>query len=72
MAREWEQALRRRAKSFARFAAALREELEAQEFEPSDDALLKAAVDLYAIEPDEDEMLLAEDEEEAVAEEDWE
>lgn len=56
--------LRARAKYFAEFASALREELNDQGIEPEDDKLCNVAVQLYAI--DEDEAELYDDEDEDV------
>jgi hypothetical protein len=56
MSRTFDKILKSRAEYFANFVASLRDALDAKDIEPGDDALISVAVQLYAIEPDEDEI----------------
>jgi hypothetical protein len=69
MSNNFKRILRARGEYFSGFAAALRESLQDRGIEPTDDALINVAVQLYAIEPDESEIYA--DPEEETDEEEW-
>ena len=71
MSQDFENILRARAGYFANFVADLREALDKNDVEPSDDALVNVAVQLYAIEPDESELYGNEEAEDEEDEEEW-
>ena len=56
MSKTFERILRTRAEYFSGLVSALRDSLQDRGIEPSDDALINVAVQLYAIEPDESEI----------------
>lgn len=69
MSKTFERILKTRAEYFSGLVSALRDSLQDRGIEPSDDALVNVAVQLYAIEPDESEIYS--DEETETEEEEW-
>ena len=64
MSKTLQRILKARAEYFSGLVSALRESLQDRGIDPSDDALVNVAVQLYAIEPDENEIYGGDDEEE--------
>ncbi|MDF1660601.1 MAG: hypothetical protein P1V97_02430 [Planctomycetota bacterium] len=69
MSKTFERILKTRAEYFSGLVSALRDSLQDRGIEPTDDALVNVAVQLYAIEPDESEIYSDDDAE--TEDEEW-